>query len=144
MAAYKVKQDMPPPGGYGPIDFHRNLPRRGLPGVGVFAIGIGVMAFGQWKIASWNWERKRQMIEDLEAKIVLMPLMQAEKDRRILRMLRKNLEEEAVVMKDVPGWKLGENMFHSDRWHIPISGEVFNLRDKKQQTREIFGYVFSL
>uniref|UniRef100_A0A8C4NCM0 NADH dehydrogenase [ubiquinone] 1 alpha subcomplex subunit 13 n=1 Tax=Eptatretus burgeri TaxID=7764 RepID=A0A8C4NCM0_EPTBU len=120
MAAYKVKQDMPPPGGYGPIDFHRNLPRRGLPGVGVFAIGIGVMAFGQWKIASWNWERK------------------------ILRMLRKNLEEEAVVMKDVPGWKLGENMFHSDRWHIPISGEVFNLRDKKQQTREIFGYVFSL
>ena len=36
MAAYKVKQDMPPPGGYGPIDFHRNLPRRGLPGNELF------------------------------------------------------------------------------------------------------------
>lgn len=32
MAASKVKQDMPPPGGYGPIDYKRNLPRRGLSG----------------------------------------------------------------------------------------------------------------
>ncbi|KAK2087814.1 hypothetical protein P7K49_033721 [Saguinus oedipus] len=30
MAASKVKQDMPPAGGYGPIDYKRNLPRRGL------------------------------------------------------------------------------------------------------------------
>lgn len=27
--------------------------------------------------------------------------------RRILRMLRENLEEEAVIMKDVPNWKVG-------------------------------------
>lgn len=27
-----MKQDMPPPGGYGPIDYKRNLPRRGLSG----------------------------------------------------------------------------------------------------------------
>lgn len=32
MAASKVKQDMPPSGGYGPIDYKRNLPRRGLSG----------------------------------------------------------------------------------------------------------------
>lgn len=32
MAASKVKQDMPPVGGYGPIDYKRNLPRRGLSG----------------------------------------------------------------------------------------------------------------
>ena len=32
MAASKVKQDMPPPGGYGPIDYKRNLPKRGLSG----------------------------------------------------------------------------------------------------------------
>lgn len=32
MAASKVKQDMPPPGGYGPIDYKRNLPRRGMSG----------------------------------------------------------------------------------------------------------------
>lgn len=32
MAASKVKQDMPPPGGYAPIDYKRNLPKRGLSG----------------------------------------------------------------------------------------------------------------
>lgn len=26
---------------------------------------------------------------------------------RVLQMLRENLEEEATVMKDVPGWKVG-------------------------------------
>lgn len=32
MAASKVKQDMPPPGGYASIDYKRNLPKRGLSG----------------------------------------------------------------------------------------------------------------
>lgn len=32
MAAPKVKQDVAPPGGYGPIDYKRNLPRRGFSG----------------------------------------------------------------------------------------------------------------
>lgn len=26
---------------------------------------------------------------------------------RTLQILRENLEEEAIVMKDVPGWKVG-------------------------------------
>lgn len=32
MAASKVKQDMPPSGGYAPFDYKRNLPKRGLSG----------------------------------------------------------------------------------------------------------------
>lgn len=32
MAASKVKQDMPPSGGYGPFDYKRNLPKRGFSG----------------------------------------------------------------------------------------------------------------
>lgn len=27
--------------------------------------------------------------------------------RRVLQMLRENLEEEAIIMKDVPDWKVG-------------------------------------
>ncbi len=38
MAASKVKQDMPPTGGYGPVDYRRNLPRRGLSGTCVHAL----------------------------------------------------------------------------------------------------------
>lgn len=32
MAGSKVKQDMPPPGGYASFDYKRNLPKRGLSG----------------------------------------------------------------------------------------------------------------
>uniref|UniRef100_A0A8C2P066 NADH dehydrogenase [ubiquinone] 1 alpha subcomplex subunit 13 n=1 Tax=Capra hircus TaxID=9925 RepID=A0A8C2P066_CAPHI len=106
MAASKVKQDMPPVGGYGPIDYKRNLPRRGLSGYSMFAVGIGALLFGYWSMMRWNRERRRLQIEDFEARIALMPLLQAEKDRRVLQMLRENLEEEATIMKDVPGWKV--------------------------------------
>ncbi|KAI5931408.1 YjeF N-terminal domain-containing protein 3 [Manis javanica] len=60
----------------------------------------------------WNRERRRLQIEDFEARIALMPLLQAEKDRRVLQMLRENLEEEAIIMKDVPNWKVGESVPH--------------------------------
>ncbi|KAG7246084.1 hypothetical protein CRUP_030473, partial [Coryphaenoides rupestris] len=105
MAASKVKQDMPPPGGYGPVDYKRNLPKRGLSGYSMFGIGLGVMVFGYWRLFKWNRERRRLQIEDFEARLALMPLLQAEHDRRTLRIMRENLEEEAILMKDVPGWK---------------------------------------
>uniref|UniRef100_A0A8C4UG47 NADH dehydrogenase [ubiquinone] 1 alpha subcomplex subunit 13 n=1 Tax=Falco tinnunculus TaxID=100819 RepID=A0A8C4UG47_FALTI len=106
MAAPKVKQDMAPPGGYGPIDYKRHLPRRGLSGYSLFALGIGSLLLGYYTLVKWNRERRRLLIEDLEARIALMPLLQAESDRRTLRMLRQNLDEEAKIMKDVPGWKV--------------------------------------
>ncbi|KAL1281184.1 hypothetical protein QQF64_015784 [Cirrhinus molitorella] len=82
MAASKVKQDMPPPGGYGPVDYRRNLPRRGLSGYSMFGIGVGLMVFGYWRLFRWNRERRRLHIEELEARIALLPLLQAEQDRR--------------------------------------------------------------
>ncbi|NXJ19665.1 NDUAD dehydrogenase, partial [Dicrurus megarhynchus] len=100
MAAPKVKQDMAPPGGYGPIDYKRHLPRRGLSG------GPGASRGGRSGAARPLPRRRRLLIEELEARIALMPLLQAESDRRTLRMLRENLEEEAKIMKDVPGWKV--------------------------------------
>lgn len=36
----------------------------------------------------------------------------------------KYLEYEAEVMKDVPGWKVGESVYHSGRWVPPSSGEL--------------------
>lgn len=50
MAAPKVKQDMPPPGGYGPIDYKRHLPRRGLSGEpGGGRGGEGAGPGGAWR-----------------------------------------------------------------------------------------------
>ncbi|XP_056302835.1 NADH dehydrogenase [ubiquinone] 1 alpha subcomplex subunit 13 [Danio aesculapii] len=140
MAASKVKQDMPPPGGYGPVDYRRNLPRRGLSGYSMFAVGIGVMMFGYWRLCRWNRERRRMQIEDLEARIALLPLLQAEHDRQMLRMLRENLEEEATLMKDVPGWKVGENVFHTERWVSPLPEQLYNLRPREELIQKKFGF----
>ncbi|XP_073407426.1 NADH dehydrogenase [ubiquinone] 1 alpha subcomplex subunit 13 [Dendrobates tinctorius] len=140
MAASKVKQDMPPPGGYGPVDYKRNLPRRGFSGYTMFAAGIGVMLFGYWRIGMWNRERRRLLIEDLETRLALLPLLQAETDRRILRVLRENLEQEAIIMKDVPGWKVGESTFHTDRWVTPILNELYNLRPRKELNKAAYDF----
>uniref|UniRef100_A0A2K5RTF1 NADH dehydrogenase [ubiquinone] 1 alpha subcomplex subunit 13 n=1 Tax=Cebus imitator TaxID=2715852 RepID=A0A2K5RTF1_CEBIM len=120
MAASKVKQDMRPAGGYGPIVYKRNLPRRGLSGYSMLALGIGTLFYGKW-----NRKRRRLQIEDFEARIALMPLFQAETDRRILHMLRENLEEEAIIMKDVPDWKVGESVFNTPRWVFPLGEAAF-------------------
>ncbi|CAN9502875.1 unnamed protein product [Ophioblennius macclurei] len=141
MSGSKVKQDMAPPGGYKPFDYRRNLPKRGLSGYSMFGIGIGIMVFGYWRLFKWNRERRRLQIEELEARIALMPLLQAEQDRRTLRMLRENLEEEAVIMKDVPGWKVGESVFHTDRWVTPLNEELFNLRPREQLLQKQFGFL---
>ncbi|XP_068605281.1 NADH dehydrogenase [ubiquinone] 1 alpha subcomplex subunit 13 [Brachionichthys hirsutus] len=141
MAASKVKQDMPPPGGYAAFDYKRNLPKRGFSGYSMFGFGIGVLIFGYWRMFTWNRERKRLQIEELEARIALMPLLQAESDRRTLRLLRENLEEEAILMKDVPGWKVGESVFHTDRWVTPRSYELYSLRPPKELLHKSFSFV---
>ncbi|EMP24109.1 NADH dehydrogenase [ubiquinone] 1 alpha subcomplex subunit 13 [Chelonia mydas] len=76
-----------------------------IAGYSLFAIGIGSLLLGYYNLVKWNRERRRLQIEDLETRIALFPLLQAESDRRTLRLLRENLEEEAKIMKDVPGWK---------------------------------------
>lgn len=44
--------------------------------------------------------------------------------RRFVKEWHKYLEYEAEVMKDVPGWKVGESVYHSGRWVPPASGEL--------------------
>ncbi|XP_057254384.1 NADH dehydrogenase [ubiquinone] 1 alpha subcomplex subunit 13, partial [Pezoporus wallicus] len=86
--------------------------------------------------------RRRLLIEDLEARIALMPLLQAESDRRTLRILRQNLDEEAKIMKDVPGWKVGESLFHTDRWVPPTLDELYYLRPTSEVENEKFGLQY--
>ncbi|XP_066888679.1 NADH dehydrogenase [ubiquinone] 1 alpha subcomplex subunit 13 isoform X1 [Kogia breviceps] len=108
----------------------------------MFAAGIGTLLFGYWSMMKWNRERRRLQIEDFEARIALMPLLQAEKDRRVLQMLRENLEEEAIIMKDVPDWKVGESVFHTTRWVTPTMGELYGLRVNEEILRATYGFMW--
>jgi NADH dehydrogenase (ubiquinone) 1 alpha subcomplex subunit 13 len=37
---------------------------------------------------------------------------------------KKYLEEEARIMKNVPGWKVGESVYNSGKWMPPATGEL--------------------
>ena len=52
-----VKQEMPPKGGYPPIEFARNIPKRGPSGLALFIGGAAVMTFGFYKVIMGNRQR---------------------------------------------------------------------------------------
>lgn len=49
---------------------------------------------------------KRDEIEMRSAQNVIFPVLIAERDREFLRQLRRNRDEEAELMKNVPGWEV--------------------------------------
>lgn len=55
---------------------------------------------------------------------MLMPLLQAEKDGRVLMMLQESLEKEAILLKDVPDWDVGKSVFYTVHWVTPVTGEI--------------------
>lgn len=90
---------------------------------------------------------------------------------RVLQMLRENLEEEAIIMKDVPGWKVsgglprepgwgdgglgrpaphalclclqvGESTFHTTRWVPPGIGELYALRTPEEVFNASYGFMW--
>lgn len=50
---------------------------------------------------------ERDQIEMRSAKFALMPLLFAERDREYLKQIRRNRDEEAKLMANVPGWEVG-------------------------------------
>ncbi|CAF2116682.1 unnamed protein product [Brassica oleracea] len=62
--------------------------------------------------------------ENYAARRAILPILQAEEDERFVSEWKKYLDYEADVMKDVPGWKVGENVYNSGRWMPPATGEL--------------------
>ena len=44
--------------------------------------------------------------------------------RRYMAQQTQHLKEEARVMAAVPGWVVGENVYHSGRWMKPSNGKL--------------------
>ncbi|KAI9336417.1 GRIM-19 protein-domain-containing protein [Zopfochytrium polystomum] len=87
------------------IKYTRNIPRRGPSGAVLFLAMFGVMGYGwYWTIQS-NHERRELRREKAWARIHLVPLLQAETDRDIVRRIEASKAAEYEVMKDsVPDW----------------------------------------
>ncbi|CAG0914940.1 unnamed protein product [Notodromas monacha] len=136
MAGVGYKQDMPPAGGYRPMDWKRVPGRSYLGGIASFAI-FGVVTTGAWML---YYKGKRSIwgreIEQRSAKLAIEPLLTAERDRMYLKHVRKLRDEEEKLMADVPGWQVGklydEPIFKTvgdDFWWDPQMNEFYLHND---------------
>mmetsp|Transcript_27275 Transcript_27275/g.69437 ORF Transcript_27275/g.69437 Transcript_27275/m.69437 type:complete len:143 (-) Transcript_27275:433-861(-) len=103
-----VLQDAPPPGGFPSIRIERRLPNTGPTGVAIFGITAAVMGYGFYQLYQQKQDKKFQADEIHTVRSIVHPILQAEWDLRYLEHQRKEVEKEAEIMKNVPGWKAGE------------------------------------
>lgn len=82
------------------------------------------MGIGFFIVGRHNQHRREVRKEKLNVRIFLLPLLQAEYDRRVLKSLKKADEEEAAIMKDVPGWVVGEKVYHTEAWVPPLPAQL--------------------
>lgn len=106
MAQARYKQDMPPPGGYGRINIER-IPAKTLLKSPLVIGGSTIIAF----VSAKYYYRRRHFLqlynlERNDVEVSIQPFLLAERDRRLLKHLHKNYEEEKEIMKDVPGWEV--------------------------------------
>ena len=56
-----------------------------------------------------------------------------------LKVLKYNQEQEAIIMKDVPGWVVGESPFHTKRWITPTIDDLYFL-DEDVRYEKTYGF----
>ncbi|OZJ04315.1 hypothetical protein BZG36_03172 [Bifiguratus adelaidae] len=112
-------QDLPPAGGFSEVRYRRNIPRRGPSGLVIFTGMAAICAFGFWRVAEGNLERRELKRENLWSRIHLIPLLTAESDRDAYRRTQAALKRESEIMKDVPGWKAGESVYNNKKFYVP-------------------------
>lgn len=121
----KPQQEMPPPGGFKPVKFTRGNPAsRGPPGWTLFVGCFLVTSFGYYKVGQHNQRRREVDRDERERRISMLPFLQAEADVEFLRENEKVLEQERKIMKDVPGWVVGEKTYHADRYTTPLYAQT--------------------
>ena len=94
-------QDLPPVGGYEPIQWKRNLPSRGFRG-SVYFWGIaGLMTFGFYRYYQGVNEQRELTRERNWARFHLEPLLIAEEDRNVARRYFAELERRELVKENM-------------------------------------------
>lgn len=146
--AIMVGQDMPPTGGYEPVQYRRNLPVRGFRPAYLLVGLAGVMSWGFYRLGQGIREQKwvdqstllRQQDDEvlncghselarekMWSRIHLIPLLQAEEDRDVVRrdFAQKALEKE-LLGKEVPIYNKDRYVLVSKAWSMRGA----NVRDR--------------
>ncbi|RDW68013.1 hypothetical protein BP6252_09409 [Coleophoma cylindrospora] len=110
-----MPQDLPPSGGYAPVQYKRNLPARGFrPSIVLFGVA-GIMTYGFYKVGTGIRELNEYGREKMWSRIHLIPLLTAEEDRDLVRRHYADLARE----KELLGSQT--SAYNSDKYAFPPS-----------------------
>ncbi|KAK4291211.1 hypothetical protein Pmani_028675 [Petrolisthes manimaculis] len=105
-------QDLPPKGGYAPINFTRIPARSYFSGYQLFAGYAVVTAFAGYVYFRTYRQIRNEEIEMRSGQMAIQPMLIAERDREFLKQMRRNRVEEEKLMSGVEGWEVGK--FYSE------------------------------
>lgn len=125
------KQDLPPSGGYGKIPFKRNIPVRGPSGYHIIAMSAILGYAGLKTFRANKLVFREEVRENKEAEMALLPLLEAEKDRNILRNYKEAMESEALNIigtgYDPDHVVGGKDLFNIERWREPPVPKTYSF-----------------
>lgn len=131
-------QDLPPAGGYRPINIKRVALKPILSAKMLFAGYVAISAGAMYMYYLTDKKLLREEIEMRSCRNVMLPIVMAERDREYLKQIRRNRDEEAKLMANVPGWKVGTwfgepvyKTLNADEWVDPEFNEFYAHCDKK-------------
>ena len=101
------------------IDLTKRPRTRGPTGFQLWAVSSLVVAYGFYRVGVCNKQRNGEKLEERKARYAMAPVLQAEEDRWYVEREREILKQEAEIMRNVPGWKVGESTFHNTTRWVP-------------------------
>ncbi|KZV69881.1 hypothetical protein PENSPDRAFT_652020 [Peniophora sp. CONT] len=116
---------MPPPGGFGQVQYKRNLSLRGPSGIVILGGMLALTIYGFHRVALGRAERQELEREKAWSRIHLVPMLLAEGDRDAFRRTQAALAREKLIMKDVEGWEAGKSVYNNPKhrngeWVVPL------------------------
>ncbi|XP_012215424.1 NADH dehydrogenase [ubiquinone] 1 alpha subcomplex subunit 13 [Linepithema humile] len=103
----KRVQDLPPRGGYASIQTERVKLRSILGARSTIGLFLTVTLSGAYCYYLNFKLIRRQQIEMRSSRLAIWPALLAERDRAVLKQMRRNRDEEAELMKNVDRWEVG-------------------------------------
>ncbi|KYN04798.1 NADH dehydrogenase [ubiquinone] 1 alpha subcomplex subunit 13 [Cyphomyrmex costatus] len=146
----KRLQDLPPKGGYGPIQTER-VKLRSIFGVkSTIALFLATTISGMYAYYLNFKLIRRHEIEMRSARWAIFPALLAERDRAVLKQMRRSRNIEAELMKNVEGWEVGtyygEPIFYLDdpnQFRDPTFLEHFAHSDPKVYRERAERHLFT-
>lgn len=112
------------------VDLAKAARTRGPTGFQLWAFSSLAIAYGFHRVGVCNRERNGEKLAEREARYAMAPILQAEEDRWYVEREKEIYDKEAEIMKNVPGWVVGQSPYFTSRW-VPRQTTFLNKNTKK-------------